>query len=82
MRKPIVATPQNEWHPNFSPDGAFILYLVSEKAAPRSHRLMRVPVGGGPPELVLSGRKDQELLLRERGQCLCCRLKRWKGSKS
>ena len=27
----IVATPENEQHPNLSPDRAFILYLVSEK---------------------------------------------------
>jgi WD40-like Beta Propeller Repeat len=59
----IVATPESEWHPNFSPDGAFILYLVSEKTNPLpwevsvEARLMRVPVGGGPPESVLSGKK-------------------------
>jgi serine/threonine protein kinase/Tol biopolymer transport system component len=59
----IVATPESEWHPNVSPDGAFILYLVSVKTNPLpwdssiEARLMRVPVGGGPPESVLSGKK-------------------------
>ncbi len=53
----IVVSPENESHPNLSPDGAFILYLVSEKAGPDATRLMRIPVGGGPPELVLSGEK-------------------------
>jgi len=59
----IVATPANEWHPNFSPDVAFILYLVSEKSnslpwdSSIEARLIRVPVRGGPPELVLSGKK-------------------------
>ena len=53
----IVATPEFEWHPNLSPDRAFILYLVSEKPGRTATRLMRVPVGGGPPEQVLSGEK-------------------------
>ena len=29
--EPIVATSEQEWHPSLSPDGAFILYLVSAK---------------------------------------------------
>lgn len=53
----IVATPEEERHPNFSPDGAFILYLVSQKRNLPATRLMRVPASGGPPELVLSGEK-------------------------
>ena len=32
----IVSTPENEWHPSVSPDGAFILYLVSEKTNPQA----------------------------------------------
>jgi eukaryotic-like serine/threonine-protein kinase len=61
--EPIVATRQNEWHPSFSPDGTLILYLVSEKAnrvpwdSSMEPRLMRAPVAGGPPEVVLSGEK-------------------------
>jgi Tol biopolymer transport system component len=51
----IVVSPENESHPMLSPDGAFILYLVSEKSG--SARLMRIPIGGGPPELVLRGEK-------------------------
>lgn len=53
----IVASPEDERHPNLSPDGVFILYLFSEKHDAPATRLMRVPVGGGPPELVLSGEK-------------------------
>jgi serine/threonine protein kinase len=53
----IVATSEYEWHPKLSPDRAFILYLVSEKPSPDATRLMRIPVGGGPPELVLRGEK-------------------------
>ena len=47
----IVATPENEWHPNFSPDGAFILYLVSEKSSLYASRLMRVPVWRRPSRI-------------------------------
>ncbi len=43
--------------PQLSPDGAWILYLAWPKAqpgvSPTSGRLMRIPVSGGPPELVL-----------------------------
>jgi Tol biopolymer transport system component len=53
----IVTGPEDQWHPNFSPDWRFILYLVSERRGALAGRLMRVPVGGGPPELVLKGEK-------------------------
>jgi Tol biopolymer transport system component len=53
----IVATLDDDWHPNLSPDGTFILYLVSEKRGALATRLMRVPVAGGASELVLRGEK-------------------------
>jgi Tol biopolymer transport system component len=53
--EPIAATPQREAIPSLSPDGAFILYKVSQEPGPSATRLMRVPVSGGPPELVMSG---------------------------
>jgi Tol biopolymer transport system component len=66
----IVASPEFEWHPNLSPDGAFILYLVSEKAG-FSKRLLRVPIGGGPPEVVLSGEKIKNFsCAREANLCV------------
>jgi eukaryotic-like serine/threonine-protein kinase len=42
--------------PRISPDGAWILYLIWRKAASSSAQveLMRVPISGGPPRLVLS----------------------------
>src|SRR5438093_2088367 len=52
-RKPSLRRAEQERHPALSPDRAFVLYLVSENAG--ATRLMRVPVGGGPPELVLMG---------------------------
>jgi hypothetical protein len=67
----IVATPGHEGHPNLSPDGAFFLYLVSEKLSPDATRLMRVPVSGGPPELVLSGEKIKNFsCAREANLCV------------
>jgi serine/threonine protein kinase len=66
----IVATSENEWHPSFSPDGALILYLVSETSSPIATRLMRVPVAGGPPELVLSGAIKDFSCAREANRCV------------
>jgi len=58
--EPIIAGQENEKHPNLSPDGAFILHLVSEKTSHTATRLMRVPVGGGPPEAVLTGKNIKD----------------------
>ena len=67
----VVASPENEKHPNLSPDGAFILYLVSEKTSHTATRLMRVPVGGGPPELVLTGERIKNFsCAREANLCV------------
>ena len=51
--------------------GAFILYLVSEKRGAPATRLMRIPVGGGPPELVLRGEKIKNFsCAREANLCV------------
>jgi serine/threonine protein kinase len=46
--------------PRMSPDGAWVLYLAPSNQTPPSgsdpRRLMRVPVTGGPPELVMTTR--------------------------
>jgi eukaryotic-like serine/threonine-protein kinase len=69
--EPIVATADSEWHPNLSPDGAFILYLIAEQRSPTASRLLRVPVSGGPPELVLRGEKIKNFsCAREAKQCV------------
>lgn len=43
--------------PRLSPDNTELLYLVAPKRAASSHtvRIMRVPLSGGPPQLVLEG---------------------------
>jgi len=67
----VVTSPEDEWHPNLSPDGAFIMYLVSEKRGEPAKRLMRIPVGGGPPERVLSGEKIKNFsCAREANLCV------------
>jgi eukaryotic-like serine/threonine-protein kinase len=67
----VVASPENEQHPNLSPDGAFILYLVSNRTSHAATRLMRVPVGGGLPELVLTGEKIKNFsCAREANLCV------------
>jgi len=56
---PVVTGPQNIIAPSLSADGAWILYLEFRKRAlgPSSEaRLMRIPVSGGVPQLVLETR--------------------------
>jgi hypothetical protein len=48
--EPVVTSQEANWNPVLSPDGQWVLYMVSQQAA---GRLMRVPVTGGPAELVL-----------------------------
>jgi len=52
-----VVSPDEKRAPQLSPDGLWILYLAWHKTEsgqpPTSGRLMRVPVSGGTPELVL-----------------------------
>ena len=60
---PVVTGPQNIIAPSLSADGAWILYLEFRKRAlgPSSEaRLMRIPVSGGVPQLVLetNGTRD------------------------
>ena len=52
----VAAGPEEMRTPRMSPDGAWILYLAwpkTEGAAPPSGRLMRLPVAGDPPQVVL-----------------------------
>jgi Tol biopolymer transport system component len=53
----IIADSEEKREPQLSPDGSWILYLTFPRAQgglpPASGRLMRVPVSGGSPELVL-----------------------------
>jgi Tol biopolymer transport system component/predicted Ser/Thr protein kinase len=50
--------PEPKWYSSFSPDGHWILYLTLPEARfPGGSvpvRIMRVPVSGGPPQLVLT----------------------------
>jgi eukaryotic-like serine/threonine-protein kinase len=50
--------PEPKWYASFSPDGHWILYMaLPEERNPGGSvpvRIMRVPVSGGPPQLVLT----------------------------
>jgi Tol biopolymer transport system component len=52
----LVTQPQRPvsptW-PRLSPDGAWIVYVEAPTTASAPHRLMRIPVSGGSPQLVL-----------------------------
>jgi DNA-binding winged helix-turn-helix (wHTH) protein/Tol biopolymer transport system component len=52
----VVTAPQGAFYPRLSSDGAWILYVeipAPTANGPSQQRLMRVPVGGGVPQLVL-----------------------------
>lgn len=52
--EPVVTTPSNKRDPVLSPDGNAILFR--QWAADGETRIMRAPVSGGPPEMVLEGK--------------------------
>jgi serine/threonine protein kinase len=58
--EPLVKGPDDETDAEMSPDGRWILYWSSKHGSvpPATVRLMRSPVSGGSPELVLETRKD------------------------
>ena len=61
--EPVVTGAQDAGFPRLSAEGAWILYEESPKAnvVPSTpHRLMRVPVGGGLPQVVLETRNWQQ----------------------
>jgi len=56
--EPVVTGPQGAFLPLLSADGAWILYMEFPKTVGPStpYRLMRIPVSGGVPQLVLETR--------------------------
>jgi Tol biopolymer transport system component len=60
---PIVTGPGDAYEPRISPDSAWILYVLYPKngglSAPA--QLMRVPVAGGPPQLVFEAQGGYEM---------------------
>jgi len=66
---PVVAGPGNEGGPVLSPDGRLILY--TQEGAEGSQRIMRVPVSGGAPEMVLEGKAIKGLNCSSYPASLC-----------
>ncbi len=52
--EPVVSDPQGPWVPHLSADGAWVLYMMGDPN--RVSRLMRVPAGGGAPQMVMETR--------------------------
>jgi len=52
----LLSGAEEKWAPQLSPDGKWLLYLqwpkVASGAPPGQGKLMRIPVGGGPAEVV------------------------------
>ena len=53
----LVTGPDEKWAPQVSPDGRWVVYIdwpkVPDGTPVTSGKIMRVPVGGGPPEAVM-----------------------------
>jgi eukaryotic-like serine/threonine-protein kinase len=54
--QPLVVGPDRYLQPVISPDGRWLLFTQSTAGDPASAKLMRMPLGGGPAELLLAGR--------------------------
>ena len=69
----MVTGPQSAILPRLSADGAWILYTESPKTigASTALRLMRVPVGGGAPQLVLETRNSRDYRCASAPASLC-----------
>jgi Tol biopolymer transport system component len=69
----VVTGPGHKERPVVSPDGSWILYLSVSAAtsATTPIRIMRVPVSGGPSQLVLEGRSINGLACAQSPATLC-----------
>ncbi len=58
--EPLVNGPGDFYNPKVSPDGAWLLYVhrLKDTDPPPPERIMRVPITGGPSELVLETHID------------------------
>src|SRR5208283_3748030 len=56
--QPVVTGSDYKDWPVVSPDGSWILYLSWALEYTEAARIMRVPTSGGPPQLVLEGRRS------------------------
>jgi Tol biopolymer transport system component len=56
--EPLVTNQDDNWAPLLSPDGQWVLYLAWPRSAAQTKtgRLMRMPAGGGFPELILEAK--------------------------
>jgi len=70
--KPIVYVPKDVQDARLSPDGTWLLYLDSTPLnSTGSLQLMRVPLTGGPPQLVLTARSFSEFRCARSPSTLC-----------
>jgi DNA-binding winged helix-turn-helix (wHTH) protein/Tol biopolymer transport system component len=70
--EPIVSGPKDVEDARVSPDGTWLLYADSTQVdATNSIRVMRVPLTGGPPQLVLNARSFSEFRCARSPSTLC-----------
>jgi serine/threonine protein kinase len=72
--EPVVTGPQFVGAPRLSPDGAWILFAEAPRTPGKPSppdRLMRIPVAGGVPQVVLETRNDQDFYCARAPASLC-----------
>jgi Tol biopolymer transport system component len=67
--EPLIAGSESASRGRFSPDGAWLLYLVGN--TPSAWRLMRVAATGGPSELVMEGQDMENYYCTNAAANLC-----------
>jgi Tol biopolymer transport system component len=72
----MVTSPDIIGWPHVSPDGSWVLYRAFPEAGPASGRFMRVPISGGPPQLVMEPKSEASLSCASRpsAECILCEL--------
>jgi Tol biopolymer transport system component len=67
--EPLVAGSESTSRGRFSPDGAWLIYLVGD--TPSTWRLMRMAASGGPSELVIEGQELENYYCTTAAANLC-----------
>ena len=67
--EPLVTVADSVRNPRVSPDGKWVLYFLPKERGPEP--LMRVPITGGPSQLVLPARNNSQILRARPPSNLC-----------
>ncbi len=82
--EPLVTGPESAFIPRLSPDGKWVIYASAppgKEWTSATNRLMRVPLNGGSPELVLDARNYWDFQCSRSPATLCVVLERSQDEK-